>query len=132
MASTCTVSAVSSTRKYTWFSVRGIKMRRSIGRRGGGHRRPGLRTWQREPKVRSSSSVKSVGAAGRCLTHHASILSACCCALLPIRSFTSGSHLGDEVEAVHVVASLEVFDPFVDGLKQSSPLLRIEIIVDGK
>jgi hypothetical protein len=60
------------------------------------------------------------------------ILSACCCALLPIRSFTSRSHLGDEVEAVRVVAPLEISDTGVQGLKQLSPLLRIEIIIDGK
>jgi len=83
-------------------------------------------------KVFSSSSVKIVAAAGRCSTHHLSIFSACCCALLPIRSFTSGSYLGDEVEAVHVVTPLEVFNAFVDGLKQSSPLLWFEIIINGE
>jgi hypothetical protein len=39
--------------------------------------------------------------------------------------------LGDEVEAVHVVAPLEVFDAFLDGFKQPSPFLRIEIISIG-
>ena len=45
-ASTRTVSVGSSTTKYTWFFVRGIKIRRSVGRRGVGQRTPAPRSLQ--------------------------------------------------------------------------------------
>src|SRR6266545_2601140 len=49
-----------------------------------------------------------------------------------MRSFTARSKLGDELEAVHVVAALDVLSALFDGLKQPGSFLRLEIVVlDG-
>jgi hypothetical protein len=56
---------------------------------------------------------------------------ACLWACLPIRSFTPGSQLRDELEPVHVVAALEVLDPLFDRLDEPSALPWVEIFVLG-
>jgi hypothetical protein len=51
---------------------------------------------------------------------------------LATRSFTFRSHLRDELEAVHVIATLEVLDALVDRGEQPSPLVGVEVVIDGR
>lgn len=52
-------------------------------------------------------------------------------ACLPIRSFTSRSELGDELEPVDVVTVYHVFDAFVERDKDARTLGGSEVVVHG-
>src|SRR3990172_376354 len=109
-----------------------MSTRRRFGRRAVGQRTPAPGVSHSSLNVRSISSMKRAPAAGRCSSHHCSILLAWRWACLPTRSFRARSKLGDELEAVHVIAALDVLDALFDRLKKAGALLGLEVVVlDG-